>query len=173
MTTEQPIPLDINDRGIRWQARRILDTGAQFANSDETFTSRPDAVPTWDDLTKDEQDEAIKQYADDGSLWDWHDVPWFGSEHAEIGAESNPWLKDEDGESIDLTDLFNEPRIIIAGGCEQCGNGPVPGVLPAMDTPYGIQRCDTCGIYEGDLQAARALRDELYPDATVWFYGTN
>ena len=37
----------------------------------------------------------------------------------------------------------------------------VQGVIEAMDTPFGIQRCDNCGQYEGDLEAAAALADAL------------
>jgi len=41
-----------------------------------------------------------------------------------------------------------------------------------MDTIFGIQRCDECQIYPGDLAAARALADLLGPGVTVWFHGT-
>ncbi len=42
-----------------------------------------------------------------------------------------------------------------------CTGSPVPGTLPAMDSPEGIQRCDECGVFEGDLEAAQALADTV------------
>lgn len=43
-------------------------------------------------------------------------------------------------------------------GCT-CTGSPVAGTLPAMDTPEGIQRCDECQVFPGDLEAAQALAD--------------
>ena len=57
-------------------------------------------------------------------------------------------------------------------GCDTCRWGILPGVLAPMDTIFGIQRCDECQIYPGDLAAARALADLLGPGVTVWFHGT-
>lgn len=43
-------------------------------------------------------------------------------------------------------------------GPEVCGQAdPVPGVAAPMNSPEGIQRCDECALYGGDLDAAVAL----------------
>lgn len=36
-----------------------------------------------------------------------------------------------------------------------------PGILPAMNTPEGIQRCDECQMFDGDLDAALALAKKV------------
>lgn len=41
--------------------------------------------------------------------------------------------------------------------CDGCAGGPLPGVIAPMDTEIGIQRCDTCQRFDGDLAAADAL----------------
>jgi len=51
-------------------------------------------------------------------------------------------------------------------GCDTCG-AILPGVIEAMDSDEGIQRCDTCDLYAGDLEAAKALADHV--GGTVWF----
>jgi hypothetical protein len=69
----------------------------------------------------------------------------------------NPWLEYLDRKA-NLIDLFeSEPR----RGCESCSLSPIPGILIAMDDDYGIQRCDLCARYPGDLEAAQALADHL------------
>lgn len=41
--------------------------------------------------------------------------------------------------------------------CETCAGEPVAGVIAPMNTREGIQRCDECERFEGDLDAALAL----------------
>lgn len=41
--------------------------------------------------------------------------------------------------------------------CEMCGDEPVSGVFTGMNTVIGIQRCDTCQRFAGDLDAAFAV----------------
>lgn len=166
---------DLNDRGIRYQAQQIFDRAARQQNYDTTHTSRPDAVPTWDDLMPDDQAKIIAEYDESGVLYEYLDtgVPWYGSETAMIESQTNPWLEGVDG-PINLEELIGtlgEHPGHAASDCTDC-DGLIPGVLN-MDTPYGIQACDTCTRFPGDLDAAAALRDAHFPDATVWFHGTN
>jgi len=110
---------------------------------------------------------------------------WHGGD-AVIESETNPWLQDSDGNAVDLIKLKQDhPQVVYirdTNPCDQCGD-ILPGVIEAMDSPEGIQRCDQCDLYEGDLDAAQALADYLdlaelrlpLPlwTFTVWFHGTN
>lgn len=71
-----------------------------------------------------------------------------------IADGTNPWIE-VDGKPVDWT-------VVVGKGPCPCGeNGDVAlaGVLDGMDTADGVQRCDTCGTYEGDLDAALALAE--------------
>lgn len=70
-----------------------------------------------------------------------------------IKDRTNPWVE-VDGKPVDWTE---SPLPRVACPCEDMGQVVVPGVLDGMDTPEGVQRCDGCGIYESDLDAALAL----------------
>lgn len=166
---------NLRDKGLRYQAQAIFDRGARHQNYDTTHTSRPDAVPTWDDITEDEQDDVIRQLDESGLLYEYLDtgVPWHGSVTAVIESQTNPWLEGSDGPiQLDvLIGTLGEHPGHALNDCSDCG-GLLPGVLN-MDTEYGIQRCDSCNVWLGDLDAAAALRDAYFPDAIVWFHGTN
>ncbi|MER7798551.1 hypothetical protein [Microbacterium sp. NPDC096154] len=123
-----------------------------------------------DDLVHNEGDErfrfAPRALADMEAEYGIH--RWDGAPGAVIESETNPWLRDEFGRDIDLSAVpATNPD-----GCDTCRWGILPGVLAPMDTIFGIQRCDECQIYPGDLAAARALADLLGPGVTVWFHGT-
>lgn len=164
--------LNLDDKGLRYQAQAHHDAAARKMNSDTSHTSRPDAVPTWDDLDQQEKDEVMARMHEDGELYDYVDtgVPWHGSETAVIESGTNPWLEGADG-PINLEVLVGMLGNEDSADCPECG-GLLDGVLN-MDSECGIQRCDTCMVYEGDLIAAKALRDAHFPDATIWFHGTN
>jgi hypothetical protein len=52
-----------------------------------------------------------------------------------------------------------------------CGEDDhVPGILYGCDTDHGIQRCDSCDWYDGDLGAAAALA-RRFPGAVVRWLG--
>ncbi len=105
---------------------------------------------------------------------DYAEVEWTGSETAVIESQTNPWLRTPGGRDIDLRQ-FAELRggVDFSDECDTCGT-LMRGVIEAMDTDFGIQRCDQCDLYEGDLEAARALRDTFMPaGTTIWFFGTN
>lgn len=95
-------------------------------------------------------------------------VQWDGSSDVMIASETNPWLEDADGDRI----IWNTTDVEPDGDCE-CAASPVPGVLVGMDTPEGIQRCDACGRYESDLDAAAAAAEDGNarpgPRVSVWF----
>lgn len=166
--------IDVNEPGIRLQAQRRYDAGARRRSYDTTHTSRPDAEPTWDDLGYEDQNAIIREWNEVGLLTEYAEVEWLGSEEAVIESETNPWLKDEAGNEIDLAQEVDSGRILISGaGCYSCCDSIMPGLLAPHGSPSGIERCDNCATYDGDLQAAAALRDELFPEATVWFHGSN
>lgn len=95
-----------------------------------------------------------------------------------IKRSTNPWLQaaDED-DSVDLDLLRGDIGILRNDRTcvEGCSNCIVQGVIESMDTPDGIQRCDVCQLFDGDLEAAQALADavtEFYNGAvkySVWF----
>lgn len=94
------------------------------------------------------------------------EVQWTGPDDGRlIYGHTNPWLRDVDGEPIDLQALRESGKIrmvpIDENGCDTCLDDVVPGAITAMDTPDGIQCCDSCGRIEGDLPAAAAVGAEL------------
>lgn len=70
-----------------------------------------------------------------------------------IEDQTNPWVE-VDGVPVDWT-TTDRPRVQCP--CDEMGQVVLAGVLDAMDTPAGVQRCDACGTYDGDLDAALAL----------------
>lgn len=71
-----------------------------------------------------------------------------------IAEVTNPWVE-AGGHEVDWTRVDFPPAV--GNKCETCWDSPIPGTLPAMDSPTGIQRCDACEKFEGDLEAALAL----------------
>jgi hypothetical protein len=45
--------------------------------------------------------------------------------------------------------------------CGTCADSPVPGALIAPPPGSTVERCDECGVFEGDLDAALAVAGEL------------
>lgn len=70
-----------------------------------------------------------------------------------IASGTNPWVE-VGGIPVDWTTAQHPAA---ANDCDQCAGSPVPGAIPAMDTPEGIQSCDLCQRAGGDLDAALAL----------------
>ena len=95
---------------------------------------------------------------------------WNGRPGALIHGHTNPWLRDPDGSDADLAARFGPTPTAADSPCGACG--PLAGILAPMDTGHGIQRCDVCDLYPGDLEAAAALAAHLGSGHTVWFYGT-
>lgn len=81
-----------------------------------------------------------------------------------IASDTNPWIV-VDGKPVDWMEPGIQVAVRESTDCEDCGL--IPGVIEAMDTPEGVQRCDTCQRYEGDLFAAQALADHV--GGEVWF----
>lgn len=104
-----------------------------------------------------EADERDEEYTE---------TQWNGLPGALIESETNPWIKNPSGEAIKLLPGF------LGGGCGESIHW-TRGVLTSMDSDEGIQRCDACGIYPGDLEAAAAVAKIYGPGFTVWFHGTN
>lgn len=77
-----------------------------------------------------------------------------------IADRTNPWIE-VDGEPVDWErwSLANLDKLDFDGCEEGCGAGgtPLAGVIAPMDTVIGVQRCDTCDVFPGDLEAAQAL----------------
>jgi len=70
-----------------------------------------------------------------------------------IASETNPWVE-VDGEPVDWT-TSTLPRVPCP--CDEDHAALVPGVIDAMDSDEGVQRCDASGVFDGDLDAALAL----------------
>lgn len=86
-----------------------------------------------------------------------------------IARETNPWLQ-VNGEPVDLTGIDTGTP----ADCDCCNDGGAyAGVILAMDTSHGIQMCDMCGKFEGDLEAAQHAAEVLTKSTgrvhTVWF----
>jgi hypothetical protein len=45
--------------------------------------------------------------------------------------------------------------------CATCVGSPVPGALIAPPSGSTVERCDECGVFEGDLDAVLAVAGEL------------
>lgn len=68
---------------------------------------------------------------------------------------TDPWIE-VDGAPVDWT-VPGWDRVRVPCPCGENGDVVEPGVLDGMNTPKGVQRCDACGTYDGDLDAALAL----------------
>jgi hypothetical protein len=97
------------------------------------------------------------------------DVKYAGPDDARlIASGTNPWVQ-VNGEPVNWMNpaLNLAARTFEPNDCEGCAGSVLPGALEAMDTPEGIQRCDTCQRFDGDLFAAQALADCV--GGEVWF----
>lgn len=71
----------------------------------------------------------------------------------QIESDTDPWIE-VDGVAVDWS-ASTLPRV----PCP-CGEGfdvIEPGVLDSMNSVHGVQRCDACSTFDGDLNAALAL----------------
>ena len=98
-------------------------------------------------------------------------VQWApGSKGVLIASGTNPWLQ-VDGQPVDLMEIARADEYV--EDCDGCRQDEFAGIALAMDTPDGIQRCDQCGTFDGDLEAAQAAADALTQRTgqqhTVWF----
>ena len=90
-------------------------------------------------------------------------VRWDGSDDTFLADQTDPWLQIGDA----MVRLFGLPSV--EGPCGEFDHVAIPGVLH-MDGngPNWIERCDSCGLFEGDLHAAQALANHLNNGAVVW-----
>lgn len=95
-------------------------------------------------------------------------VQWDGSPDALIESETDPWVSDPTGLTVDLVVAGDG----VLGECGELGHF-LPGVLAPMNTDEGIERCDACATFDSDLDAARAVATSFGVGFTVWFHGTN
>lgn len=70
-----------------------------------------------------------------------------------IADGTNPWVE-VDGVPVDWTTV-DLPRVPCS--CDEEHDALVDGVIDAIDSPEGIQRCDSAETNLGDLDAALAL----------------
>jgi len=96
---------------------------------------------------------------------------WTGQEGVIIASGTNPWVE-ADGKPVDLF-AAAAATFGAALGDPDCECATVAGVALAMDSADGIQRCDLCYRFEGDLEAAKHVADLLTErtgrEHTVWF----
>lgn len=71
-----------------------------------------------------------------------------------IASGTDPWVE-VDGVPVDWKEKGGAPAE--DNDCDVCSDMPVPGVIAPMNTPEGIERCDECERYPGDLEAALVL----------------
>lgn len=102
---------------------------------------RPDGWGGWESSRRDRQPRPIATY--DGT-------PFDGC----IQSDTNPWVEVA-GVPVDWTARDQSTWTVCP--CEDMGSTPLAGVIAPMDTPEGVQRCDACGAFDGDLDAALAL----------------
>lgn len=71
-----------------------------------------------------------------------------------IASGTDPWVE-VDGKPVDWVakNLPTDPD----NDCESCADMPISGVIAPINTREGIERCDECKRFEGDLDAAFAL----------------
>jgi hypothetical protein len=81
-------------------------------------------------------------------------VTYTGPTDQLIADGTNPWVE-VDGIPVDWLDASPLPPVWT--DCETCSGTPMPGVIAPMDTAEGVQRCDICDLFDGDLSAANAL----------------
>lgn len=79
---------------------------------------------------------------------------------------TNPWIE-VDGLPVDwmVSTLVEHPALAERAECDNRCNA---GVLLAMDTESGIQRCDECGTFDGDIEAAFFVAALV--DGVVWVH---
>lgn len=78
---------------------------------------------------------------------------------------TDPWLQHPDGSVVALTEHL---AALTPGECGECRGG---FFAPTDNGPteQGVERCDACDAYPGDLDAAVALAALIGPDITVWY----
>ena len=82
-----------------------------------------------------------------------------------LADQSDPWLQRPDGSIVTIAWHL---VLVSTGECGDCRGG---FFAPTENGPtdQGIERCDECNVYAGDLDAALALAALIGPDITVWF----
>jgi len=86
------------------------------------------------------------------------------------------FLSCNDGVTNEALTLGAEPAVWPGDDeevCDLCGDSPVRGAIAGMDFPAGIQRCDTCDLFPGDLEAALALAQAVGGVACFYAEGDN
>lgn len=90
---------------------------------------------------------------------------WRGEDDVTIAFGTDAWLETAGGIVLDLTNY--EPST--TSDCGTCGWGLLAGIFAPVNDEFGIEACDECRRYPGDLDAARALADYLN-ELTGWIY---
>lgn len=86
-------------------------------------------------------------------------VKWVEGADASIVTDTFPWVTDEEGAPVDMSD---DAVLFTAAEGEYCeGCGAMGGVVVAVDIPESVQRCGSCNRYASDLEAADALSGRL------------
>jgi hypothetical protein len=87
-----------------------------------------------------------------------------------IADQSDPWLQYPWGSVVRVLEFI---EALPAGSCEEDCHGGYFAPTSNGPTGDGIERCDTCNVFEGDLDAALALAATIGPDITVWYLTDN
>lgn len=91
---------------------------------------------------------------------------YIGQRDVMLADQSDPWLQHPDGSVVELL-----PHLapLTPGPCEDDCSGGFFAPTGNGPTDQGVERCDQCDLYDGDLSAAVALAALIGPDVTVWF----
>jgi hypothetical protein len=94
-----------------------------------------------------------------------------------IKSQTNPWVEIEGNVIYWDFPIWEAQRRLPEDEegedfCDGCNGTILPGVIEAMDTPEGIQACDSCRRYPGDLDAAWALAKFVLGESAVVRYDT-
>lgn len=93
-----------------------------------------------------------------------------GQANALLDYGTDPWLRDEHGQDIDLSDWMEMHGDELVE-CSGCGSWEiVDGAFAPVNGSYGIEACDEANIHDGDFAAALAVREKVNPHATIWYH---
>lgn len=78
------------------------------------------------------------------------------------------WLQIGDA-LVDVTLATKHWPAAAGNDCEGCVGTELLGARWPVDSTYGIERCDVCELYPGDLHAARAVAARIGEHVAVWY----
>ena len=81
-------------------------------------------------------------------------------------AEEDPWVETAEGMVDWINDIDGDVLLPAPTDPAECPETCHAGILVACNDEYGVQRCDQCQVYDGDIEAAIALANIV--GGTAW-----